>query len=238
MTKVFYPLLLFLGMGVACSDSGSPTAPSDPLEEARPQPAPTPDAVARYRVTFAASWSQTTHPDRFPSNPHFSPLIGATHGSETRLWQVGGFASDGIENMAELGRISPLDDIIRAAIDDGRAQHLLSGGGIGRSPGEVSLEFEIRREFPFVTLVSMIAPSPDWFVGISAVNFLEGGDWPNDLVIELFPYDAGTDSGTVYDAPDRDTVPPEPISRITGAPFAAAGTVAPLGVFRFTRTGS
>ena len=89
--------------------------------------------------------------------------------------------------MAELGTTSPLDDIIQTAISEGGAQFLLRGDGIAPSPNEVSLEFDITPDFPHVTLVSMIAPSPDWFVGISAENFLASGDWPDETAFELFP---------------------------------------------------
>ena len=137
--------------------------------------------------------------------------------------------------MAELGTTSPLDDIIQTAISEGGAQFLLRGDGIAPSPNEVSLEFDITPDFPHVTLVSMIAPSPDWFVGISAENFLASGDWPDETAFELFPYDAGTDNGRVYGSRNNDSNPQDPIRRITGFPLAAGGTVAPLGTFTFTR---
>ena len=81
----------------------------------------------------------------------------------------------------------------------------------------------------------MIAPSPDWFVGVSARNLFETGDWPAEVVIELFPYDAGTDSGGTYDARDLDTQPQEPITRIDDAPFRNEGTVRPVGTLTLTR---
>lgn len=226
-------LALACGLGAACGDS--PTSPSDEVPVEPEAPVVVPDPVARYRVTFDATWSAATHPDRFPGNPHFSPLVGATHSENVSFWREGDIASDGIESMAERGATTPLDDLIRAAIDAGTAESLLLGDGIPLSPGAVSLELTVSTEYPRVTLVSMIAPSPDWFVGIASVNFLESGDWPDELVFELRPYDAGTDSGAIYTARDRDTEPREPIQRITGAPFVAAGMVAPLGTFTFTR---
>jgi hypothetical protein len=215
-------------MALGCGDSTRP-APSTPT------PIPAPAAQARYRVTFEATWSVSTHPDRFPPNPHFSPLVGGTHNGSVRFWETGTLASEGIERMAELGATSPLDDVIRAAIGSGTAQTLILGGGIDSSPGATSVEFSITREYPLVTVVSMIAPSPDWFVGISGRNFLETGDWLDTITFELFPYDAGTDSGEIYDARDDDTEPQEPIRRIEGSPFRAEGAVPALGRFTFTR---
>jgi hypothetical protein len=81
----------------------------------------------------------------------------------------------------------------------------------------------------------MIAPSPDWFVGVSGLCLCEGNAWADSVIVDLFPYDAGTDGGTTYLSPDRDTDPPDPISRIEGSPFAVDGEVAPLGTLTFVR---
>jgi hypothetical protein len=137
--------------------------------------------------------------------------------------------------MAERGSKSPFDQEIQQRITQGRAENLLSGGDIARSPGSVSLDFTISSEHPAVTLVSMVAPSPDWFIGVSALDLIQDGDWVDELVVDLHPYDAGTDSGTTYDSRDRDTVPPVPVSRIEGPPLQAGGMVPPLGTFTFRR---
>jgi hypothetical protein len=66
------------------------------------------------------------------------------------------------------------------------------------------VEFRISREYPLVSLVAMLAPSPDWFVGVSALDLCEGGRWAAERTVELFAYDAGTDSGSSYESPDAD----------------------------------
>ncbi|MBT8262856.1 MAG: T9SS type A sorting domain-containing protein [Bacteroidia bacterium] len=77
-------------------------------------------------------------------------------------------------------------------------------------------------DFPLLTLVSMIAPSPDWMIAVNSVELLDtNGDWKPSISIDLFPYDAGTDSGVDYTSPNLDTDPPEPISSAQGvAPFS------------------
>jgi hypothetical protein len=112
---------------------------------------------------------------------------------------------------------------------------ILAGNGLDRSPGTVSLSFEVTRSHPLVTLVTMVAPSPDWFVGVHDLNLIQNGDWVSSLTVDLDPYDAGTDSGTTYQSPDRETNPRQTIQRITGAPFAVNGTVAKLGTYTFQR---
>jgi hypothetical protein len=196
---------------------------------------PAPVGPAEYRLSFEATWSAATHPTDFPPNPHFSGLIGATHRPDIRLWQMGELASPGIKNMAETGGKSPLDAEIDGMIAAGDACVQISGGGINPSPGVVDVTFVVNEDCPTVSVVTMIAPSPDWFVGVSALSLLEGGAWVDEKVVELFPYDAGTDSGTSYMSPDLPTASPEGIVMIKDEPLLVDGGIPPLGIFTFTR---
>ncbi|GAB4317561.1 MAG: hypothetical protein Kow0074_06220 [Candidatus Zixiibacteriota bacterium] len=137
--------------------------------------------------------------------------------------------------MAEFGATGPLAAEIASAQQSESAEHLLLGNGIAISPGEVSLDFDISLDFPLVTLVSMIAPSPDWFVGVSGLALFDGSDWVDSLVIELYPYDAGTDSGTDYASPNEATNPPGDIAPINSGPLWVNGVLPPIGTFTFVR---
>lgn len=190
---------------------------------------------AVYKLTFDAVWSAQTHPNNFPPGPHFSGLVGGTHNSSIAFWEVGSLASDGMEKMAELGSKTTLIAEVNAAIVGGNAGAVISGPGIGLSPGSAEVTFTVTQDFPLATVVTMIAPSPDWFVGVSGVSLFNGQVWEEEVVVSLQPFDAGTDSGVNYTSPDMDTQPPEPISEITGFPFEVGGMVPPLGTFTFTR---
>ena len=182
-------------------------------------------------------WSASTHPQDFPRFPHFSGLIGGTHTDGVVFWRAGQIATDGIRQMAERGAKAELQSEVDAAIGRGLAQYVLSGLGIDLSPATITLEFDISSTHPLVTLVSMVAPSPDWFVGVNGLALFEAGTWKDLVTIDLFPYDAGTDSGVTFSSPDHETIPRQSIARITGFPFLStpAGSVAPLGTFRFER---
>jgi spondin N len=226
-------VFLFLLILSACG-SGSPLAPSA-LPAPAATPTPPPAATARYRVTFDATWSAATHPTDIPGTAHFSGLIGGTHGPAVSFWQDGGLATEGIRLMAERGRQSPLDLEVGAAIAAGTAQHVLVGDDVPRSPGSTSLEFDIGRDFPLVTLVTMVAPSPDWFVGVSGLSLIEGGAWVEEKAVFLHPYDAGTDSGATFTSADMATQPRDTIRRIDMGPLVEAATVPHLGTFTFRR---
>ncbi len=186
-------------------------------------------SVVEYEVTFDATWSAQTHTN-FPPNPHFSGLIGATHDDGYVMWQSGQLATAGIENMAETGSKSPLNTEINTEILAGTAYSQISGGGISLSPGVVSKTFSAHSAHGTVSLVSMIAPSPDWFVGVAGLELYKDGKWRGEVVVELPPYDAGTDSGVDFTSPNADTNPAESISLITGFPFTGDP---PLGTFTF-----
>jgi len=142
------------------------------------------EPTANFRVTFTSLWGR----DRFatvPFNEHFSPLIGGTHNDSIRLWQNGGTATLGIERMAETGSTNSF----------------------------ITVEFTASRTHPLLSLVSMIAPSPDWFVGTDSQSLLdENGEWIESLTVPLVSYDSGTDSGTTFTSSDSDNN--EPIFRI------------------------
>jgi hypothetical protein len=188
--------------------------------------------TAQYAVRFDAAWSAASHPIQFPPNPHFSGLIGGTHNASVHFWEPGELASLGIKDMAERGLTASLGSEVQAAIDGGTAAAILLGGGISPSPGSVSLTFTIGQTFPRVTLVSMVAPSPDWFVGVNGLSLFESGNWVDSITVSLQAYDAGTDSGTNYTSANLATLPPASIALSPAPPFAA-GT--PLGTFTFRR---
>jgi hypothetical protein len=208
----------------------TPTSPAGAMV-----PTGTPAASAQYQLTFEATWSASTHPIDFPPNPHFSGLIGASHSPAVHLWEEGETATPGIKNMAETGGKSPLDSEIDSLIGRGDACVKISGGGIGRSPGAVTVTLTVNQDCPVVSVVSMIAPSPDWFVGVSGLSLYENGAWIEQKVVELFPYDAGTDSGGSYASPDEATGSPEGIRKIETEPLLVDGDVPPLGTFTFSR---
>jgi hypothetical protein len=81
----------------------------------------------------------------------------------------------------------------------------------------------------------MVAPSPDWFVGVSGLSLIENGSWVAEKVVQLDPYDAGTDSGVTFSSANLVTQPPEPIHRISMGPLAEAATTPYLGTYTFRR---
>lgn len=185
-----------------------------------------------YEFEFIAEWSAQTHPPSFPSGPHFSPVIGANHTTGIQIWSPGAIASPGIERMAETGSPSILGDEVQVHTDNGFTEQFLSLGSVANSPGIRVRNFTMSRDFPLMSLVTMIAPSPDWFVGVHDINMRPDGIWAQELIFDVFPYDSGTDSGANYNSGNADITPHLPISNISNI-FPFTGTPR-IGTFRFT----
>lgn len=50
-----------------------------------------------------------------------------------------------------------------------------------------------------MSIVSMIDPSPDWIVGVSGLELcLRNCSWVESKVLNLYPWDIGTDDGITY----------------------------------------
>jgi len=182
-----------------------------------------------YMVDFNATWSGSSHPEAYPPGAHFSPLVGATHTDQVNFWDNGGIASAGIESMAETGSTLALRNEFDAAGDNADTTIITSGT---LSSNTVSGTFMVNESHSLVTLVTMVAPSPDWFVGVHDLQLRAEGEWLSSLTVDLFAYDAGTDSGSNFLSNNNNTSPQDPIA-LLGDPFVGEST-GPLGTFTFT----
>jgi hypothetical protein len=199
--------------------------------------------VATYRLTVDNSWSERTHPGLVPPDAHFSWIGGGSHGPDASFWSAGALASPGIVQMAETGVTIELIAEVNDAIAAGTAGDTLDWrwwfcpDGIDHpSCGELTVEFEIDAAFPLVSLVTMLGPSPDWFVGVDSLSLRDAGTnaWIDEIVVDLHPWDGGTREANVFQLFGPPTTPPAPVSLITERSGQII-TPASLGTFTFTR---
>ncbi|WP_456439915.1 T9SS type A sorting domain-containing protein [Psychroserpens sp.] len=189
--------------------------------------------TASYDITFLSVWENEIVDPVFgngttaiPGNAHWSNLVGATHNSNYTLVEMGALASTGVKNIAEAGNNDALmAEVLNEVNTTGNADQWLQEpfSPFAAISSATLSGIVVSSDFPLLSLVSMIAPSPDWMIAINSVNLRNGNTWVNEIEIELFPYDAGTDSGSLYTSLDQPTLPnPEPISvLINQAPFNA-----------------
>lgn len=181
---------------------------------------------ATYSVTFTSNWTQTAHPHssgNLPGNAHWSKLVGATHNDQVVFVEMGGLATPGVEDIAELGSNIIFFTEVNSAIALNYANSVIDGDDLPTAEGQIIINDIISIEdFPLLTLLSMIAPSPDWMIAINSVSLLDtNGDWIDEIILNLYPYDAGTDSGVDYTSTNMNTDPQDPISSKQGMiPFS------------------
>lgn len=175
---------------------------------------------ATYNVTFNSIWNATDHTS-VPGSAHWSRLVGATHKTANTFLQIGGMATPGIKNVAEFGSNSVFNSEVNAQITAGEADQYINGPSLGIGPGDILINgLEVDFKYPLLTLVSMIAPSPDWIIAVNGYSLLDASDdWKTSVTLDLFAYDAGTDSGSDYTSTDMVTNPSQPISMLNIAPI-------------------
>lgn len=205
-------------------------------------------APVEYKLLVQNDWSQAHHkPGSLPfslvEQPHFSHLGGGTHDSSLVVWEEGQLSSYGMIKMQETGWIDEpgsrrdLRDEFDGFLANGSAGSFLNYPipNPWFPAGTVTeLNFEIEESHPLVTLVSMLGPSPDWFVGVSGLNLREGNRWKELVEVDLYPYDGGSrsrDNTFALFGPLES--PQQPIQPITDTDDTLLLGSIPIGKFTF-----
>jgi len=193
------------------------------IPDAMKIPCSTPVTVT---VTVKDTWCKESHPQDFvddiggdgPINglfelgekpgAHISPPVVYTHGaSAAPVW--GQYADQGVANIATTGNAelflqnhvgglsywspaSAVNPSLPAA----------SCGAANPSGPQTSTNLVLDEQNTKISAIHMLAPSPDWFTGINAVDMCEDGYWVATKTISAVPYDAGVDSGAFFRSSD------------------------------------
>ena len=189
---------------------------------------------ARYNITFIYRWTPQRFPMNFPplEDAIFSPLTGASHNRRISAWTNYGYASPGVEQIAETGMNKILAEALTGVP---LIKEVIAADGPAPYDGSHSVMATLDPKFTQLSFLTMIFPSPDWFTGIENKNMCtKRGTWKNKSVGLLYPWDAGTDSGKTYLAEDVDTQPRENIAILKEAPLFGK----PLGYYIIRRVGA
>merc|ERR1740139_1065134 len=125
-------------------------------------------------------------------------------------------ASVGVQNVAEFGGTGTLKNELNAA---GKAVNDITTASSSlfptlNNPSKNIGQLEMDISHRMISSISMIAPSPDWFTGLSNYRPIKDGKWLESFTVDTYPWDAGTDSGNTYAARDSATNPKEPVYQI------------------------
>ncbi len=151
--------------------------------------------IAVGSLTTDPAWVQGATGDRYEvavtnatRGQSFTPLLLVTHTSAVNVFGVGGSPSEELRELAEEWNTLPLATLLGARPLEVR--DVVTGSGL-LTPG-VTTRLEIRGggSFDRLSLLAMLIPTNDGFVGLDGVPLPTG-----DQVLTLYPlaYDAGTE---------------------------------------------
>lgn len=191
---------------------------------------------ASYKIIVTGQWKSPQF--SVPAGAHFTYFSGAVHNDGASLWKTGSLSSPGIEAIAETGNQFLLFEEVDALIVQKKAITQINIPQ-PEPTGSISRTVYCNSQFPQFSFASMIAPSPDWFVGVNGLNLYRNGAWLNDTTIQLFVYDAGTEDGDVFGYNNPATVPQQPVRLLTpaAATVLANGnsSLGPIATVRITK---
>ena len=187
-----------------------------------------PSAAAIYKLTFTGTFNDNDVEGSIHNRASFTELIGATHTAGNLLWQPGVLATIGIENVAEQGEGAELEIEINNAINTGTAASMFITDFLEDFPDVTSIVIEVPDTHTYITAISMVAPSPDWFIGVYDLALQSGGNWIADLTVDLMPWDAGTEEGDTFSLSNPASNPHIPVAPPADSPFIGSPVIGTL----------
>lgn len=220
----------------AGTDSGmtfmAPDSGTDPRENIAPLLMFDEPYVAKYSIvrvasgcpkaTYELSVRNVWTTERFGSVPEgsvLSPLTAVSHTRRFSPFVLYGYATKGVEAIAERGDNSVMLEELRSAAAKPFVKTIAAADGPVKQGETFSVRLEVDCETSRVSFISMVAPSPDWIVAKANMDLFEDGAFVPRRMGVLRVYDAGTDSGETVSAEDEDTKPRENIAPLMGEPF-------------------
>ncbi|XP_046611216.1 spondin-2-like isoform X2 [Neodiprion virginianus] len=198
------------------------------------------NTLAVYKLRMDTHWSNETFPKQYPlyrPAAQFSRLLGMVHDPSYVLWRNGTEAKQEIRMVAEKGVGELLEQ--RQGVQD-----VFAAPPVVRGVGSTETIFYSDGKHHLVSVISKIVPSPDWFVGLDSYELCSNGRWISNVSVQVGPFDAGTDNGFTFTAPDWPSEPTSPIIAITSQHpdhpansfyYPELEALPPLATFHITR---
>ncbi|UEG50491.1 spondin domain-containing protein [Ferruginibacter lapsinanis] len=192
---------------------------------------------ASYKVTVTLKWQLPEF--SVPANAHVTLIAGMVHSADTSMWKPGTKATPGLEAVAEIGAVNTIFTEFDDIVSKQKALYKFVMFEPPGATGSIQTALIANSEYSYVSLASMVAPSPDWFMGIHDVDLHRNNSWVVDTTINMFVYDAGTEDGDIFGYTNPATMPQQNIQLLSPsmATVLANGniTLAPLATIKFTK---
>lgn len=161
---------------------------------------------ADYSCETINLWTKDRHPKDYPNaNAHWSPPVYVAHDGSYTMFKEGDVATAGVELVAETGGVSEIKRELESAGEAVKEYEISAGfgGALGDTSQPVEIKFDESHQY--LSFIAMIAPSPDWVSGTYDYSMADDGKWIRELIVDTFPWDAGTDSGQTYSSSNADS---------------------------------
>ena len=139
-----------------------------------------------YDVIAECEWTAATHPTDYPSNAHFSNMCGTVHNSAYQMWHINGTATPGVKSIAETGSCATYSseaancEAENSCLENSYfAWACVAGEANNPSVCTFSGSFKVTNTYRRVSMLSMLAPSPDWIIGLDSVDLCQPGIPPS-----------------------------------------------------------
>jgi len=176
-----------------------------------------------YEITVVRNWSETTHPLDWPGAAgHFTGAIGAIHNDKYAMFGAGKIATPGLELLSQKGMGTLFRQEIEAEQGRGTVDSIITLDPIRMAGGSSTMQVRATDAHPLVSFAMMVAPSPDWFTGVTAIALKRNGQWIESETVTLYAWDSGTNDAKTYKAAKIAVNPFVPIT-INAAPMFVMG---------------
>jgi len=180
----------------------------------------------RYYCTFRGKWNRERHPNDFPQSASWSAPVIVSHSKDWRMWTGTETVTAGVEYMAEQGFPTiAYNEFANAGYET--LQMIIGERMYNTSESQHLPPINVTYSHPWLSAMTKITPSPDWFVGFSDFRTIsyDTETFYNRVVIQSYVWDAGTDDGQNYLSFDRDLDPQVPCMRFCVPPHVGEGGV-------------
>jgi hypothetical protein len=182
----------------------------------------------RFLVTIQISWGDPRVPIGHPNDPHTGNMFLVTHNPYYSLFKVNNIASLGIRKSAEYGVVDELKMESQKSPD----VYKIYTSDVLKAPGVRTFIIEDNSMFPLFSFTTMLAPSPDWFTGITNIDLRS----ITNHTFPLYAYDSGSAYGSIFmTEPKYHRKMLIPISYKADAPFFPTGNVIPIGYININK---
>jgi hypothetical protein len=156
----------------------------------------------------------------------------ATHNNNFDLFRRGNIASKGIANTSMYGTI---DDLMES-IQNNPNIYDVETAPVLMTPGQQTLNISADTNNHYMSFVTMIAPSADYFTGVSSFDLIKNNQWIDNMTIPLYVYDAGSDAETGFTTQHRPKQNPDPITLKNDTYLYPDNQIKPIAFLKINRT--